>query len=777
MSLSLASAAIAQSQVRSPCQDACPIHLSCHGLAALVSEGKAEEAYRLVMQRLPFPRTLGRVCNHPCESKCRRTQLDSAVNLMALKRFVAEQIDKMGGSEYRPQVKAERRERVAIIGSGPCGLSAAYDLAQEGFQVTVFEAMGVPGGMLAVGAPEFRLPREVLASDIENVTALGVKLELGQHVSEPGLLLSKGFQAVLIATGAHKGVKLPVAGVDRPGVWVATSFLREVSLGMKPRIGHTVMVIGGGDVALDAARTAVRLGAQKVGMACLETLEGMPADALEVKRAEEEGIDIHPSRTLAGVVHSTEGVSGIECLKVRSVSLDSSGRLQIDRVEGSEHILPAETVIFAVGQNPDLEFLGKNNRIVTKGGMISVDRQTLATNIEGVFAGGDVAIRTGSVAKAVADGQRAALSITMFLDGREPSQYAVRADGEIVPLPSEPPTVETLLGMQRSEPPELAAGLRNRCWDEAVSTLTAEQAFSESSRCLRCDLDRSADIMDPRRVGFAETTQGQIDRIWENGKGNYGHFLRKTLLHGLGIRRKLDRADTVIIFGCAMPFGMPRQVLSSLRILDSLGVEYTFLKDKEYCCAVPVIEMSKDGNEGTAKAASATFVKTNLDAALGLGAKRVAYLCQWCVYAVTKYVPEEQSPQIYFYDLLLQPDVLGKLKQRQLKVPRTRVGYFEGCHLRNLAYAPGVEINWRRYRSLLEMVDGVEIEDIPALKCCVVDAENIVENARRRELDAIVSPCAACWTWIERAGSRKDFPVKMLRDVLAEALTGRPSGL
>ncbi|MDO8473279.1 MAG: FAD-dependent oxidoreductase, partial [Dehalococcoidia bacterium] len=667
-----------------------------------------------------------------------------------------------------------REQSVAIVGAGPAGLSAAYDLALEGFQVTVFEALPVPGGMLAVGAPEFRLPREALRADIDNVTALGVRIELSRPVTNPASMIGDGYQAVIIATGSHEGTRLPIPGSELDCVWTATSLLRKVGLGARVDIGNTVLVLGGGDVALDAARTAVRLGASKVGMVCLESRETMPADPLETIRAEEEGVKIYPSRTFIRIVARSGKASGVECLELRSMEFDGAGSLHLDKIEGSEHVLPADTIVFAVGQTPDLGFLGDHSGLeVTRRGIIAVDPNTLATGVAGVFAAGDVATKAGSVAKAIADGQRAAMSVTTFLNAQESSSYAVRMDREIVPLPSEQPVVEELMGIPREKPAELAAERRKCCWTEAVLTLTPEQAAKEASRCLRCDLDRSAETMDPRRVGFAETTEEQIARIWQNGKGNYGHFLRKTLLHGLGVKRKLDRAETVIIFGCAMPFGMPRQVLSSLKILDTLGVEYTFLRDKEYCCAVPVIEMGRPQDQEKARAASSGFVKANLQAALGLGAKRVAYLCQWCVYAVSKNVPEEKVPQLYFYDLLLQPDVLAKLKQRPLRVPRTRVGYFEGCHLRNLAYAPGVEINWKRYRTLLEMVEGVEIVDIPVLKCCVIDAENIVANAMRQDLDAIVSPCAACWTWIERIGSRKDFPVRMLRDVLAEALTGQ----
>lgn len=767
----LAPAAITQSQVKSPCQDACPIHLSCHGYASLVLAGKLEDANRLIMQRLPLPRSLGRVCNRPCETKCRRTQLDSAVNIMGLKRFVAEQMDK-AGKQHRPLAKTKGEKRVAVVGSGPAGLAAAYDLALEGFQVTVFESLPVAGGMLAVGAPEFRLPRKVLEADIRNVTALGVIIELNRHITDPASLIGDGYSAVLIATGAHKGIVLPLPGAELDGVLTATAFLRQAGLGVKRGIGRNVLVVGGGDVALDAARTAVRLGAGKVAMVCLESRESMPADGAEIMRAEEEGVEIHPSLTLTRIVGISGMASGAECLKLRSMEFDSSGALRLDRIEGSEHVFAADTVIFAVGQIPDLGFLGDHSGLeVTRRGTITVDPHTLATGVAGVFAAGDIATKAGSVAKAIADGQRAAMSVTAFLNGQDSSPYRVRLDREIIPLPSQQPVVEELMGIQRERPAETNAEQRKFGWNEVVLALTTEQAEREASRCLRCDLDRSAETMDPRRVGLAETTEEQIDRIWNNGKGNSGHFLRKTLLHGLGIRRKLNSAETVVIFGCAMPFGMPRQVLSSLKILDTLGVEYTFLRDKEYCCAVPVIEMGRPQDQEKAKAASNEFVRANLQAALGLGAKRVAYLCQWCVYSVRKNVPEEKAPQLYFYDLLLQPDVFASLQKRTLRVPKTRVGYFEGCHLRNLTYASGVGIDWKGYRRLLEMVEGVEIVDIPVLKCCVVDSDNIVANAMRQELDAIVSPCAACWTWIERVGSRKDFPVKMLRDVLAEALT------
>ncbi|MGD9093444.1 MAG: FAD-dependent oxidoreductase, partial [Anaerolineales bacterium] len=379
-----------------PCRDACPAGQRAQGYIALIREGRWDDAMRVIKMDNPFPGICGRICNHRCEDACNRGLVEEPINIRALKRFVTDKVY----AEPRQLVEPAPRyhdQRVAVIGAGPCGLTAAQDLILDGYGVTVFEAMSVPGGMLRLGVPEYRLPTEIIEREVQDIIDLGVDLRLNHRVEDLDNLFEQGFDAVLVAVGAHEGIRLPIPGADLDGVLVNTHFLRDVRLGKydngsqeAPDLGQRVLVLGGGNVAIDCARSAVRLG-REVDMACLEDRETMPAHSWEVDAAEEEGISLHTGRSFERILEDENGhVRGVECQRVASFSFDERGRLHVEKVPDSTHVIPCDTVIFSVGQRAGLAFIPDDANVgLTDWQTIAVNPNTLATSRPGVFAAGD----------------------------------------------------------------------------------------------------------------------------------------------------------------------------------------------------------------------------------------------------------------------------------------------------------------------------------------------------------------------------------------------------
>jgi NADPH-dependent glutamate synthase beta subunit-like oxidoreductase len=466
-------------EVSSPCNAACPAGVNVHGYVGLIAQGKFKEALELIRRDLPIPSVCGRACTHPCESACARQKLDEPIAIMELKRFVTDQEPPL--PEPFPMTK---RQKVAVVGSGPTGLSAAWGLAKKGYPVTVFEALPVAGGMLAVGLPEYRVPKEILRRDLDYITALGVEIKtdspLGDHLTIDDLK-DQGYEAVFLSVGAHKGHKLPVPGADLEGVLVGVSFLRDVHLGKKTSLGNTVLVVGGGRVALDCARTAFRLGASEVHMLCVENREAMRAGTSEIREAEEEGIIIHPGQFLAGIRAKDGRVCEVECLEVHSFRFDESGLLHADTVPGSGHVREANTVIFAVGQSPEV---GAFREIVVSGaGTLAVDPVTMATNLPGVFAGGEAASGPISIVEAVAAGKRAAASMDSYLQGfiYKESTALRGSHGSEMEVRIPPGTVEQPRQRPRPLPRE-----RRKSWEEISMGFSEAAAVAEARRCLNC---------------------------------------------------------------------------------------------------------------------------------------------------------------------------------------------------------------------------------------------------------------------------------------------------
>jgi len=478
----------------SPCRDACPVNTRAQGYIALVREGRYEDALRVIKEENPFPGICGRICNHRCETACNRGLVDEPIAIKDLKRFIVDQVYAKPRPRVEP-VPRTRPERVAIIGAGPCGLTAAMDLVKQGYGVTVFEALPVAGGMLRVGVPEYRLPSWIVDREVQDIIDLGVELRLNTPVTNLDDLFKEGFNAVLIAVGAHEGKKLRIPGVDLDGVMVNTIFLRDTRLGNPPDIrGRTVLVLGGGNVAMDVARTAVRLGAKKVKLACLETREKMPAHPWEIEEAEEEGVEIFPARSFTRILDDGNGrVAGVECVNVKFMEFDSEGRLNLETFEGSEHVIPCDTVIFSIGQAAGLAFIPPDTGVgTTRRGTVAVNPNTLAATRPGVFAAGDVATGTAFVIEAVAAGHRAAESIHLYLQGKPLERPPRALELPVVKLTRAEINQRIEKGEIKPQPRVKMAALdpatRVRTFEEVARGYTEEEARAEAARCLACGI-------------------------------------------------------------------------------------------------------------------------------------------------------------------------------------------------------------------------------------------------------------------------------------------------
>ena len=465
------------------CREGCPVRTDSGAYVQAVAEGRFEEAYLIARRPNPFASICGRVCAAPCEAKCRRGALDAAVSIRALKRFVCERFgvesDRFDLSQVYPALRDPNRERlganrkVAVIGAGPAGLSCAHELALMGFAPTVFEAQSLPGGMLVLGVPEYRLPREIVQAEIEAIESLGVTLQLNARLGHDFTLAElqkQGFEAVFLGIGAHKSRELSIEGVELDGVLRAIDFLLNVNLGYRVSLGRKVLVIGGGNVAfdvarsvvrqaekfagmsevelraalqraaaaleeltakepeapdevrlaLDAAREAIRKGVPEVHMYCLENLDEIPAAHDEIQQARKEGIHLHTRFGPKRILGRDGQVSGIELIKASRV-FDENRRFNPQFIEGSEEVVPCDTLILAIGQAPDLSWIRpEDNLKVSARGTLQADPQTLATSRPDIFAGGDVVFGPRIIITAVAEGKRAARSIAKFLTGQAP---------------------------------------------------------------------------------------------------------------------------------------------------------------------------------------------------------------------------------------------------------------------------------------------------------------------------------------------------------------------
>ena len=466
-----------------PCRYTCPAQIDVPRYVNLVHQGKYAEATAVIRERVPFPLVLGHVCNHVCEDACRRGQLNEPISIRDLKRFAAEN-DQERLWEKNARKEPSTGRRVAVVGSGPAGLTAAYYLAKLGHTVTVYEALPKPGGMLRYGIPEYRLAGDVLDSEIKEIERAGVVIRTDYRIESLNDLKGEdNYDAILMAIGAHKGQRLPIPGADLEGVLIGLDFLRKVNSGETVDVGKRLVVLGGGNVAFDCARLARRLGAKQVTIACLESKTDMPAACDEIEEGEEEGIEVLPMLTFTKIVEENNRAAGVSCLEVSQFQFDEDGRLSLKTINGTDRVLAADTVIFAIGQQ--LEIPEHFELELDGRGRISIDPDTLETGMNGVFAIGDAVLGTSSVIEAVAAGRNGATAVDKYLGG----------SGDISETLVQPEPYEPCLGagegfanLDRCTRSCVAADERVESFCTIVQSLDATVAEDEAERCLRCDL-------------------------------------------------------------------------------------------------------------------------------------------------------------------------------------------------------------------------------------------------------------------------------------------------
>ncbi|HHV79677.1 MAG TPA: NADH-quinone oxidoreductase subunit NuoF [Firmicutes bacterium] len=473
-------ASVCASLFLSPCQNTCPAGVDVPVYLDHIKNRRYLEAYETIREENPFPVVCGRVCHHPCERKCRRNQLDAPLAIRELKRFVGDYAISLNGKRPVQKPVALKDKKIAIIGSGPAGLTAAYYLGRLGYRVTVFEALPVPGGMMAVGIPEYRLPKKALNAEINTILELGVELKTNTKVGKDISFeqLRKEYDAVFVAVGAHKDMKLGIPGEDLEGVVSGVEFLRDLNLGKPIDVkGKRVVVVGGGNVAMDAARSALRLGASSVEIVYRRRTQDMPALEEEVAEAVREGIKItqlvNPVRII-GEGH----VTGIELAHMKLAEFDKSGRRRAVPDNGPTSVIEADVFIEAIGQAPDTGFA---DGLSGKGGLVSVQNRSTATSIPGVFAAGDCVSGPATVIEAIAHAKKAASEIDKYLGGT----------GVLIEkAPVERKVTGTLIeeACPRVTTRKLSVEQRVRDFSEVEETFDEESAVAEASRCLRCDV-------------------------------------------------------------------------------------------------------------------------------------------------------------------------------------------------------------------------------------------------------------------------------------------------
>ncbi|MBE9471006.1 MAG: FAD-dependent oxidoreductase, partial [Chloroflexi bacterium] len=504
-----------------PCRDACPTGQRAQGYIALIREGRFADAYRAIKEDNPFPAVCGRVCNHVCEDACSRGKVDEPVSIMALKRFVTDwafEHPEEVAEAFRPNHAEETGffgknpvstgKRVAVVGSGPAGLTVAQDLKLKGHDVTVLEALPVAGGMMRVGIPAYRLPYDLLQREIDEIIDLGIDLRLNTRVDDVVALKDNGYDAVFVGIGAHAEIPLRTPGTNLPQVLSAVEFLRDSSLGRYPDLmGKKVIVLGGGDVAMDAVCMALRIGTMQadenggdppeVRIAYRRTEAEMPAREDEIRQAKEDGVIFDWLVSPVEVVANEKGnVCGLGCIRMELGEPDESGRRRPIPIEGSEFLMEADVVISAIGARPDLECIPESIERTSNGRQIAVDENTMETSVEGIFAAGDAVTGMAFVVDAIGAGHKAARAMDAYLRGQDPSQdpsgfgkpkgskvaelteediARKRAAGQIV----EGPRVCTL---------EVSPDERVHSLCEVCGPMTEEQAIAEAKRCLQCGL-------------------------------------------------------------------------------------------------------------------------------------------------------------------------------------------------------------------------------------------------------------------------------------------------
>ena len=460
-----------------PCRQKCPAGVDAARYVRLIAEGKYAEALAVIRERIPFPSGCGLICAHPCESECTRGQIDEPIAIRILKRFAWEHDDGL----WRKNAKAlpATGKKVAVVGAGPAGLTAGYYLAKLGHAVTIFEALPEPGGMMRYGIPEYRLPKKVLGAEIKIITDAGVELMTNTAVDSLDSLIDQGFNAVFVSLGAQQATGMGVDGEDNARVLGGVDFLRDVNMGKKVAVGDRVAVIGGGNTAMDSARTARRIGAKAVTIVYRRTRAEMPASPEEIEEAIHEGIEMYFLAAPSKVIGQDKEVQ-LECIRMKLGAPDASGRRRPEPIESSEFTLSFDTIIAAIGQRPVVPEAFKLS--LSRWNTIEVDTETMVTNREGVFAGGDVVLGPATVIEAIAAGRTAASGMDKYLGGSGDISETLAPVEEIPSRDGGPREA------YRPEIPAIPLERRISTFEGVELSLAEELAVDEAKRCLRCDL-------------------------------------------------------------------------------------------------------------------------------------------------------------------------------------------------------------------------------------------------------------------------------------------------
>jgi heterodisulfide reductase subunit A len=519
-------------QERPPCIEACPIRQEAAGYVALIREKKFHEAAQLIHQRNPLAIVCGRVCYHPCESECNRGHVDKPVAIQQLKRFALDWEMKHNGKFEPPKIERERKEKVAVIGSGPAGLTCAHDLRIKGYKVTIFEQHSIPGGMLAIGIPEYRLPKDLLAMEINYFKEMGIEIRTNYQLGSDFALdelFEQGYKSIFLAIGAHDSIKLDIPGENLTGVLSGVEFLRKFNVGIFTELGNSVAVIGGGNTAIDAARTALRLGSKRVTILYRRTKLEMPASPEEIADAEAEGIHISYLTAPVEVIGANGKMKGLKCIRMKLGEPDSSGRRRPVAVPNSEHELDFDNVIVAISQTPHLTGLNGKSKInlqKTKWNTIEANSETLQANDVRIFSGGDLVLGPSTIIASMGQGRRAAESIDKFINNEPLTNFKthiVRTEvlrGESFRPHSYAKTYKETPKLPREEVEKLNPNARKYLFDEVDLGFTEEQAVREASRCLNCgvcvECHECQRVCEPKAVDYGmkdeviEVDVGQI---------------------------------------------------------------------------------------------------------------------------------------------------------------------------------------------------------------------------------------------------------------------------
>jgi NADPH-dependent glutamate synthase beta subunit-like oxidoreductase/ferredoxin len=466
-----------------PCHVECPAGVRTQRFVNLTRDKRFDEALKLMRSTYPFPGTLGRVCNAPCESRCQRGLIDQPVSIRNLHRFLADN-ERASGKIHKPIPSIDKSEKVAIIGAGPAGIGCAYDLARMGYPVTIFESKPQNGGLLRYGIPSYRLPRDVLDEEISYVEQHGVEILNNQRITKPSDLLTKGYSAVFVGTGASSSRKLRIEGEDAEGVFHALEFLDDINLGKPVKIGKRVAVIGGGNAAIDSARVSLRTGASEVSIVYRRSRSEMPAHELEIEDAEHEGIDLKILSSPVKILETGGKVTGLQCVKMELGEPDASGRRRPIPIPDSEFDIEVDSIVVAIGQGIDAADYFEDLEY-TEWGLIQTDKQSHQTNVKGVFAGGDAVSGPATVVKAVGAGKKAAISIDRYIRGESVSQELTTPGTIIATIDTEKAQATE---ERRAAMPMLEADSRATTFDEVELGFDAKTAATEASRCINCSI-------------------------------------------------------------------------------------------------------------------------------------------------------------------------------------------------------------------------------------------------------------------------------------------------